>query len=120
MHMKFLPQEIEVWYLLPALRRALAFEMARRGMKGVEIAELLGITKSAVSQYFSKARAVAVTFDAEMKKEIQASASRIIGGEDGATEMQRLIMLLKENKGICTFHHKMENVEASCDICFQH
>ncbi len=118
--MKLLPQEIEVWYLLPALRRALALEMARQGIKGVEIAELLGVTKSAVSQYFSKARAVAFTFDAGMKKEIQASASRIIGGEGGVLEIQKLIMLLKENKSICTFHHKMEKVEASCDICFQH
>lgn len=116
---KMMPQEIELWYVIPALRREFAIEMAKQGIRGARIAEFLGVTRAAVSQYFSKVRAVDFTFDQEMKREIKASATRILKGEDAVAEMQRIMHLLRENKSICLFHHQKENLDAQCDICFK-
>ncbi len=118
--MKLLPQQLELWYIIPAIRRAFALEMVRQGMKGVEIASLLGVTKAAVSQYFSKTRAVEFRFDQEIREEIKASVARIIKGEEVAAELQRIILLLRESKSICKFHHFKEDIDPHCDICFRH
>ena len=45
------PQEIEVWYILPAIRKELVRVFKEKGKSGKEIAFLLGITPASVSQY---------------------------------------------------------------------
>ena len=50
------PQEIEVFYIIPAIRRHIAMYMKLRGLKQNKIAELLHIDKAAVSQYIKKKR----------------------------------------------------------------
>ncbi|MBI2110228.1 hypothetical protein HYT51_00405, partial [Candidatus Woesearchaeota archaeon] len=42
------PQEIEVFYIIPALRRQLAIEMKKNGLKQKRIAELLLIEDATV------------------------------------------------------------------------
>ena len=48
---QLMPQEIEVWYIIPAVRRELAKSMVKIGLKQKQIAVTLGITEAAVSQY---------------------------------------------------------------------
>ncbi len=117
--MKMMPQEIELWYIIPSLRREFSREMAKQGISGVKIAELLGVTPAAVSQYFSKARAVEFTFNPKMKKEIKVSVARILKGDDAVAEIQRIINILRENQNICRFHHLKEDLDPQCDICFK-
>ncbi len=45
-----------VKYILPALRASLAKELFNKGFKIKEIAEMLGLTQAAVSQYLSSKR----------------------------------------------------------------
>ena len=117
--MKLLPQEIELWYVIPALRREFAMNMSTLGMKNVKIAEVLGLTKAAVSQYFSKTRAVEFKFGEEIKNEIRESVARIINGQEPRLEMQRIINILRENKSVCKFHHLKEKLDKDCDMCFK-
>ena len=113
-------QELEVWYIIPALRRALALEMQKRGLKAVEIAQRLGLTKAAVSQYFSKTRAVEFRFDLKMQREVGQAVDSILAGEHANHELQRLLLLLRENRAVCTFHRLQEkNIDKQCNICFQ-
>ena len=59
----YLPQEIEVWYVLPALRREYAKVLIKEhklSQKGV--AEILQVTESAISQYLTGKRASKVKF----------------------------------------------------------
>ena len=39
-----MPQEIEVWYIIPALRRELAKQMVEAGLTQKKIADLMGIS----------------------------------------------------------------------------
>ena len=70
-------QELEVWYIIPNIRKELALALNNQGLNQVEIAKKLGITKAAVNQYFHKKRAVNLNFSNEFKEEIKSSASKI-------------------------------------------
>lgn len=118
--MKYIQQELELYYIVPALRREFAIEMKKRGIKAVEIAKHLGLTKAAVSQYFSKMRAKEFAFDKESKKEIKESVDSIIKGKNSFSEIQRVVQVLRNNSSICKFHKKKEHVKGGCDICFQY
>lgn len=111
-------QEIEARYVLPALRRALAIELLNAGKKNVEIAEMFGMTKSAISQYFKKSRGKEFSFSLKAEKEIKKAAQRIVKGERAILEVQKLLNFVKENREICRFHHSKEKLHGGCDICF--
>jgi hypothetical protein len=118
--MRMLLQELEVWYVIPALRRALALEFRERGMRAVEIAQRLGVTKAAVSQYFHRERAVSFIFDKKINNEIKLAVDRIVNGKNSNSEIQRLLMLLRETRAICRFHRRQDkDIGKHCDICFQ-
>ena len=50
------PQEVEVFYLLPTLRKEIAKALKTRGHDQKRIAAMLGVTDAAVSQYISGKR----------------------------------------------------------------
>ena len=79
------PEEIDVWYVFPALRREIAVELKKIGMKSNKIAELLGITKAAVSQYLSGKRASKISFTDNMKSKIKNAAVKIKEGASVVT-----------------------------------
>ena len=72
------PQEITVWYILPAIRRELAKAMLTKNLKQKQVAKLLGITEAAVSQYLRSKRAKQVEFNKDIKLKIQEAANNII------------------------------------------
>ena len=45
------PIELEYWFILPALRRAVAQTLKDEGLKQKQVAKILGITEAGVSQY---------------------------------------------------------------------
>ena len=51
------PQEIEVWYVLPAIRKELVVTLKEKNLTQKKIAEFLNITEAAVSQYIKQKRA---------------------------------------------------------------
>ena len=111
------PQEIEVWYVLPALRKELAAAMKKMGLKQNEISKKLGITESAVSQYFKKKRANEITFSKKIKQKIKESAERIKGKNALMVEIDKLSKLIKKENVLCDIHRKFCNVPARCAIC---
>lgn len=116
--MKALPQEIEVWYVIPAIRRELAKAMLAKGLKQNQIAIALGITKSAINQYLKQKRAKDVQFSKETLEEIKKSADSIIKNPALAlAELQRLCIVVKQKMKLCELHRKMENVPEECRIC---
>ena len=62
-----LPQEIEVWYMLPAIRKEFALTLIRHELSQKEVAKLLGVTEAAVSQYKSEKRAHGLEFNEHIK-----------------------------------------------------
>ena len=64
-------QEIEIWYIIPSIRREFAVIMSKKGLSQKDISKKLGITEPAISQYIKQKRAVGLKFDAKTKKEIK-------------------------------------------------
>jgi uncharacterized protein len=98
-----LSQEIEVWYIIPALRKELARQLTQKYEMSYEKAgDILGISKAAVSQYLSNKRANKIKLSPEVKKEVAVSAKIINETPKNAiAEMQRLLRFMKENKCSC-------------------
>lgn len=119
--MDITPQEIEVWYVLPGLRREIAVYLKEQNMKQKEIASLLNITESAVSQYLKSKRAQTVNFGNSMKKEIQQAASNIKEKPESLPlEMQKLLSLVRNSNLLCETHRQLSDVPENCDICIKY
>lgn len=106
--MYMLPQEVEVWYIIPAVRKELAKLLTKEFRFSYERAgKALGISKAAVSQYLSDKRANKVCLNAKTKKEIKDSAEKISENEKVAVgEIQRVLKFMKENKCSCNVCRK--------------
>ena len=113
------PQELEVWYILPAIRKELVLAMIRQKLKQKNIAKLLSITGAAVSQYVTNKRASNIKFDEDLKKVIGEAAKRIIKNPTEASkEIIKISRLTKENGVLCKIHRDMDkNISKKCKIC---
>ncbi len=116
--MAMLPQEIEVWYVLPALRCQMAKSFLEQGFSQKQTAKTLGVTEAAVSQYVHAKRAQNVEFGDGFKAKIKAACLGVSGGKQTAYEaVQYLVRDFKESKQLCNLHHSLEGVPKDCDIC---
>jgi len=104
--MYLLPQEIEVWYIIPVIRKELARLLTKKyGFSYEKAGNALGISKAAVSQYLSNKRANKVCLNAKTKAEVRKSAKLISENVRVAMiEMQRILKYMKDN-------------HCSCDVC---
>lgn len=111
------PQEIELFYVLPALRREIAACMKSKGLSQKAIAKLLGITEPAVSQYFSAKRAKTVKFSDKILGEIHASAPKITNHNSLVSETQKLLHMAREEGVVCQVHKKMGLGKCDVEFC---
>ena len=117
-----MPQEIEVWYTIPSLRRELAKSMKEDSkLTQKQVAEYMGITEAAVSQYLSSKRAKEVVFSNAVLDEIKVSAKKIIeNGKQLIPEMVRLTKLTGVKQVMCDLHKKQDvGLPDGCEICFE-
>lgn len=105
-NMYLLPQEIEVWYIIPTVRKELAKQLTKKhGLSYEKAGIILGISKAAVSQYLSNKRANKIKLSPDIKKEVAKSASIINENPKLALmELQKILKIMKERK-------------FSCDVC---
>ena len=101
--MYLLPQEIEVWYIIPAIRKELAKHLTRKYKLSYEKAGMaLGVSKAAISQYLSNKRANKIRLTSEIKKEIVKSAKIISDNPKlGLAEMEKNLRIMKDTKYSC-------------------
>jgi len=114
------PQEIEVWYVLPAIRKKIALKLVEQGLSQKKVAELMGITPAAVSQYKKKKRAKEDFFDGEMERELAESVMRIVNDNNQlGDEIIRLCNLAKEKGIICRIYRDICALKGSenCLYC---
>jgi uncharacterized protein len=111
-------QEIEIWYIIPSIRREFAVIMSKKKLSQKEISKKLGITEPAVSQYIKQKRAVGLKFDAKTKKEMEKAVDRILKGSHSITETQKICKLLRENMTVCKLHRsRNSNLPKNCKLC---
>ncbi len=113
-----LPQEIEVWYIIPAIRRELAKAMLKKGMSQRDVARKLGVTDAAVSQYLRSKRASEVRFDSATRKEICKSAERLIRNGNAMEELQCMVRFCRNKGLVCSIGKRLGNAPRQCRICF--
>jgi len=112
------PSEILYWEILPAIRRHLVVEMKQQGKKQSEIAKLLSVTPSAISQYINNKRAD-FDFTSDFNIKIKSSAKRIIEEKSNAfSETNFLIKEFERDKHICIICRKKNKLEGKCGVCF--
>lgn len=117
--MKLMPQEVEVRYILPSLRKELASSLMKKGLKQREIAKILNITPAAVSQYLKQKRGT-TKFKESIQKEVEKSANKIMKDRFSAQrEMFKLTDLIKRTHTICEIHKNHDCVPSNCKFCFQ-
>ncbi len=113
------PQEVEVWFVLPALRRQYVVALKKEGLKQKDIAKVVNLTEAAVSQYLKKKRGDVIKFKDEVLKEIQASAKKIASKEaEYRKEFQIILKKLKQSRFICTVCHDHTKADKECEICY--
>ncbi len=112
-----MPQELELWYVLPALRKELAIELKKAGFKQKEIAEKLNITAAAVSQYIRSKRASGIDVKRGLCSELKREAKNIADGKSYIECLQRLCIALRKKGRLCEIHRKIDSVPKDCCIC---
>ena len=110
------PQEIEVFYILPTIRRYLTVFMKEYGLSQKKIAELLHIKESTVSQYISSKRASKINFEENIQKEIRLSANKINNKADLIRETQKILGIIRNNNILCKVHRKLAGLPEDCKI----
>jgi predicted transcriptional regulator len=140
-----MPQEIEVWYVLPAIRREFARVMKTKEVPRTnddgkvrqhritqkEIAKMLGVTEPAITQYLLKkkgmrSRGDQVEIPDKFLSEIDESADAIISDfEKGLNEqdmyeimtreINKIIKMMRDDGAMCEIH-KQFSIHVK-DVC---
>ena len=113
------PQEIEVWYILPAIRKKISLKLAEN-MAQKDVAEIMGVTPAAISQYKKQKRAKEEIFDQEMENELEISVKKIIKDNNNlGDEMIRLNNLMKKKGIVCKIYKNVCALKGSqkCTYC---
>ncbi|MBI2542133.1 transcriptional regulator [Candidatus Woesearchaeota archaeon] len=118
-----MPQEIEVRYILPAIRRELArIFIKEHKLSQKEAAKILGLTEAAISQYQHSKRAKEVVFSESVVNEIRESAKRILDGGKSRqrliAEMYRISGMAKVRQILCDLHRSQSKELENCNVCF--
>ncbi|MEX0920126.1 MAG: hypothetical protein WDZ69_00915 [Candidatus Pacearchaeota archaeon] len=106
-----LPQEIETWYIIPAIRREISISLSKDyGVSYQNIGVLLGISKAAVSQYLRKKRASKIKLHPKAMDQVKKSADKLFHGKsDSLREITKILNLIKKKKLHCEICGKMIN-----------
>ena len=117
-----MPQEIEVRYILPAIRREIArIIIEEHNLNQKEAAKILGLTEAAVSQYRHSKRAKEVVFSDAVVEEIKKSAKKILEEKNKQrliAEMYRISSLTNVKHILCDIHRAQSKDLHNCNICF--
>jgi len=112
------PQEMEVWYLLPAIRKRLALGLIGKGMLQKDVAKIMNLTEAAISQYKKEKRANDDFLGARFDSKINSSVEKIAADHNlFFSEVMALTNLVKNSGVLCDLHKQIIPTELPCDSC---
>ncbi len=98
--MKKVPCEIIVWKVVPCIRRAFAISLFEKGLNQKKIADIIGVSNAAISQYLASKRGKNIEFSKKLQEEIEKSVKLILNGGDAIKEICRICEIVKKDMGI--------------------
>lgn len=113
------PQEVEVWYILPTIRKELAIELVKVGLKQKEAAKKLNLTEAAVSQYLKDKRGKEIVLNKKIKGKISNAAKRLLNKNSKCyvlREIQNICDYVRKSRFLC-YVHKKKGAGRRCNIC---
>lgn len=115
------PAEVEVLYLLPAIRRQLALYLKERGLGQGEIARILKVSEPSISHYLKAKRATKVSFSEQENEEIRKSAEKLLQNNACLVkETEFILSILKNNRSTCKICSEVTDMPKDCTVCFQY
>ena len=114
-----MPQEFEVFYVLPGVRREMALAMKASGKKQKDIAKLLCVEESTVSQYVNDARASSLKLSSKLKDAVAESSKKVKDKISLIRETQKVLSLLMKENVTCELHKIMAKLPDECSVCFK-
>lgn len=111
-----MPQEIAVFYILPTIRSNISRQMKENGLSQKEIANILCVRESTISQYLHLKRASKIGFNDKVTSEIKESANKIKNKVDLIRETQRLLKIVIDSGAICEIHKRFSDLPEQCNI----
>lgn len=117
--------ELAYRYVVPSVRRILAVKLVEKGMLKKEAAEILGLSRSAVSRYLNSERGmlIKITGFEDMSNLVENLAENIVqrklDGYKVQEEVAKITAYFMSKKYFCTTHKKMNPRMdiARCVIC---
>ncbi|MHA2244399.1 MAG: transcriptional regulator [Candidatus Hodarchaeales archaeon] len=112
------PQEVIVWYILPAIRREITKSLIEDyNLPQKDIAQRFGLTEPAISQYKKGARGD-IDLSSNIKEKVKIAARNIAEeGSSAPREVQRVLKYIHDGGFLCDFHKRYGLVHNDCDIC---
>ncbi|MEM3622548.1 MAG: helix-turn-helix domain-containing protein [Candidatus Bathyarchaeia archaeon] len=121
-----LPCEVAVKSVIPAVKALMAKQLVEKhGLKQEKVAEILGISQSAVSKYTRKVRGYAIKIDSveEIEPLIEKMVSSLEEGNYQRREFLKTFcqacILIRKTGIMCQFCQKTEPkiIMEKCDFC---
>jgi len=112
-------------YVAPSVRRVLADKLVEKGMSRKEAAEMLGLSRSAVTRYLKSERGVLakITGFEDVTRRIEEVSERVLRGEldeySVQEEVSKIAAYFMSKKYFCKTHKKMDpEIDiARCRVC---
>ena len=113
------PQEVQVWYVFPAVRRLFALSLKKQGLIQRDIAKIMNLTEAAVSQYLKGKRGLDVTLPKKIQQKIEIASKQIRTQKTSfEKEFQKIFRDMDESRFICSVCNSYTSKEPSCQICY--
>ncbi len=112
------PQELEVWYLLPAIRKKLALALVKEGMAQKEVAKIMGISAATISHYKKDKRVKKDIIGDLLDKELKRSVTNIIKDNSVIfSEIMKLIQVVKKKELVCKIYKNQKDLLDKLPCC---
>ena len=99
----------------------IAKELVTRGLTQKDVAEKLGVTQAAVSQYIGQKRGSKNKSVESIREEISALADKIldpeVGGDVISQNVCQICMKSKSSGLLCELHREVAEVDDDCNVC---
>ncbi|MEK6848785.1 MAG: hypothetical protein AABX65_04095 [Nanoarchaeota archaeon] len=108
------PQEIEVFYIIPSLKKQLAIELKKTGLKQAQIAKIFHVKEASISQYLSSKRGSLVKFNPCVIQNIKNSVPKIKDAISLLSEIQKLLVIVRNSGELCRIHKQHSPIPMCC------